>query len=183
MYKSNYVLFMKLSGTARHMPKLRNYNLVRDMWNTPTYINKYLSRTERAHIAKMYCGNLPLRVETGRYRNVPLNERLCTYCQLDEIEDDVHFIVRCPLLHTDLRLTLMANMHTDLDINLSAKDLFIFICFNAPPNALGQYIIKGMQRRRSTVLCPELYISTRHILCKCIIFKYPCLFFLCIPCA
>ena len=135
---------------ARQMPKLRNYNLVRDMWNTPTYINKYLSRTERAHIAKMYCGNLPLRVETGRYRNVPLNERLCTYCQLDEIEDDVHFIVRCPL-HTDLRLTLMANIHMDLDSNLSAKDLFIYICFNAPPKALGQYIIKGMQRRQSIV--------------------------------
>ena len=63
---------------AQQMPKLRNYNLVRDMWNTPTCINKYLSRIERAHIAKMYCGNLPLRVETGRYRNVPLNEILCT---------------------------------------------------------------------------------------------------------
>ena len=39
-----------------------------------------------------------LRIHTGRYVNssVPRNERYCLYCRLHDIEDEFHFILKCP---------------------------------------------------------------------------------------
>ena len=34
--------------------------------------------------------------ETGRYSNIPVEQRLCEYCKSD-IEDEFHLILKCPL--------------------------------------------------------------------------------------
>ena len=40
-------------------------------------------------------GILPLRVETGRFQNMELNERKCIYCNSGNIEDENHFLFHC----------------------------------------------------------------------------------------
>ena len=40
---------------------------------------------------------LPLNIETGRFRNQALEERLCTLCESNEIEDESHFLFKCSL--------------------------------------------------------------------------------------
>ena len=40
---------------------------------------------------------LPLTVEVGRFNSVPEDERLCTLCNLNVIEDELHFVFHCPL--------------------------------------------------------------------------------------
>ena len=40
---------------------------------------------------------LPLNIETGRFRNQALDERLCTACEFNEIEDESHFLFQCSL--------------------------------------------------------------------------------------
>ena len=38
-----------------------------------------------------------LLIETGRYTNIPRNEtRICKNCTNQEIEDETHFLTRCP---------------------------------------------------------------------------------------
>ena len=39
---------------------------------------------------------LRLFIETGRYTNIPRNERICKNCINQEIEDETHFLTRCP---------------------------------------------------------------------------------------
>ena len=36
-----------------------------------------------------------LNIESGRFRQVSRNERLCVYCE-NEVEDEFHFILKCP---------------------------------------------------------------------------------------
>ena len=42
-------------------------------------------------------------MESGRFRNEQLHERVCTFCKNNCIEDKEHFPVKCPLL-TNLRM-------------------------------------------------------------------------------
>ncbi len=42
--------------------------------------------------AKLRCGILPLHIETGRYTNTELENRLCEFCEKNVIEDEKHFI-------------------------------------------------------------------------------------------
>ena len=43
-----------------------------------------------------------LNIETGRYRSVDRNLRLCTLCSRNEVEDEFHFILVCPV-YNDIR--------------------------------------------------------------------------------
>ena len=66
-----------------------------------------LTIRERSSIAKLYCGNLPLKVETGRYRNVPRDQRLCHNCYV--VEDEVHFLTERELYNA-IRNTMTENL-------------------------------------------------------------------------
>ena len=39
-------------------------------------------------------GILPLNVETGRYKNIPADQRFCFVCK-ESIEDEMHFLFEC----------------------------------------------------------------------------------------
>ena len=41
-------------------------------------------------------------IENGRYIDLEGNQRICFMCQLNEIEDEYHIILRC-LVNTDIR--------------------------------------------------------------------------------
>ena len=117
---------------SRIMPKLRTYNILKTNWEIPSYVKKYLTRIQRAHIAKLFSGNLPLRVETGRYRSIPLENRLCTHCNLNQVEDEIHFITSCEL-YTDIRVILAESNGIDLAVD-NISELFVNICNNVPPS-------------------------------------------------
>jgi hypothetical protein len=40
-----------------------------------------------------------LYIETGRYKNIPRNERLCKNCSANEIEDEAHFLIKSEKFH------------------------------------------------------------------------------------
>ena len=39
-----------------------------------------------------------LRIQTGRYGNdrLPRNERICVYFDLNDIDDELHLLLKCP---------------------------------------------------------------------------------------
>ena len=97
-----------LWDTSRHMPKVSNYK-VKDVFSVPRYVFQHLTRQERSALAKLYCGNLPLKVETGRYRNIPREQRLCTTCNV--LDDEVHFIVECERHTEDRNITMYVKQY------------------------------------------------------------------------
>jgi hypothetical protein len=52
-------------------------------------------------------GALPLAYETGRYSRppVPVDDRLCVYCNSGRVENEKHFLMECNL-YDDLRYNL-----------------------------------------------------------------------------
>ncbi len=58
------------------------------------YLNNNLSISQRSYVAKLRIGTLPLKLETGRYTGIPVEDRLCS-CG-EEVETEEHFLLRCP---------------------------------------------------------------------------------------
>ena len=57
-------------------------------------------------LTQLRCGSLKLNIETGRYNNVPRNERLCQCCNMKAIENEYHFVMICPA-YRHLRLRFL----------------------------------------------------------------------------
>ena len=50
---------------------------------------------ERSYLTQLRLGILPINIETGRYKSIPLERRICTLCNLDQIEDEIHILFYC----------------------------------------------------------------------------------------
>ena len=56
-----------------------------------------LYRRKRSLLAQFRMGVLPLAIETGRFKGIKLNERLCKFCNSQDIEDEKHMLCKCNL--------------------------------------------------------------------------------------
>ena len=75
--------------------KLRYYNLYKFDKSIEDYLLLNLSRYQRSIFAQFRHGILPLEIEVGRYRNAPLQDRICQLCST-AVEDEIHFLCDCP---------------------------------------------------------------------------------------
>ena len=74
---------------------------------TENYVKVFMSRKQRTLLAQLRLGILPLEIETGRFRNVKdavtgnfrklrEDERICKICEMNQVENEFHFICVCP---------------------------------------------------------------------------------------
>ncbi len=55
-------------------PKLHTYATFKSNFGAEPYVVSYMSRSERSLLAQLRVGVLPLKIETGRYCNLKLEE-------------------------------------------------------------------------------------------------------------
>ena len=94
-----------LRGPGRN--KLRTYRGFKNKIFVEPYLKVRMQRPYRAALAKFRSGVAPLKIETGRYSNTPECERLCTLCNENCIENEVHVVTQCQL-YQDIREVLYA---------------------------------------------------------------------------
>ena len=95
-------------------PKLRTYRNYKTKMRTEDYLINITNRATRSLLAKFRCGILQLRIETGRFINEKLEDRVCQMCKNDNIEDEYHFLCICPL-YDNFRKTLYDNVSNKYD--------------------------------------------------------------------
>jgi hypothetical protein len=107
---------------------LRTYRQFKANLEKEDYLNINIPRYQRSAYTKLRCGVLPLAIETGRYTRTPLEQRLCTLCNLEKVENEVHFLIECPM-YVDLRYNLIQKACTENNnfMNLNDTDKFNFI--------------------------------------------------------
>lgn len=115
-------------GNGRN--KLRTYRIFKKEYKCEPYLKCSMSRQHRSAYAKFRCGVAPLRIETGRYENIHLNNRVCFNCQT-EIEDERHALINCPL-YSDFRDAVFEKCQLSnnqfLDMDDYEKLTFILNC-------------------------------------------------------
>ena len=76
-------------------PKLRSYKLFKISLQTEDYIKCRMSKQQRSLLARFRCGILQLRIETDRFTNIKLENRICQLCEENTVEDELHFLCQC----------------------------------------------------------------------------------------
>ena len=63
-------------------PKLRTYRTFKATFATENYVIKNISRRKRSLLCQLRIGILPLRIETGRFRNLPVKNGFVRYAEM-----------------------------------------------------------------------------------------------------
>jgi hypothetical protein len=74
------------------------------------YLTKHINPVYKMYITRFRLSSHNLNIEQGRYVNVIRERRLCTMCNCNDVEDEFHFIFKCPL-YDDLRKTYIKNYY------------------------------------------------------------------------
>ena len=94
MYLTNWREGMEVSSS------LSLFRNLKYSYQPAPYLYKVLNKKYRNAISKLRLSSHPLLVETGRYTGVPREQRKCTLCELNDIEDEYHFVLRCSKYQT-----------------------------------------------------------------------------------
>ena len=92
--------------------KLRFYRLFKTDFKVEPFVTINLPTSHRSLLAQLRYGVLPLKLETGRFINLPINERKCIFCDEQVVETEIHFLFECNL-YTTLRTKFYAEMEAD----------------------------------------------------------------------
>jgi hypothetical protein len=76
-------------------PKLRTYITFKNTFTTEEYVQYCNSRTKRSFLAQFRSGTLPLAIETGRFKNLKPEDRVCELCNCGDTESEFHFLSIC----------------------------------------------------------------------------------------
>ena len=80
-------------------PKCTYYKYLIDVYSLQYYLSKFIPVHLRKCITKFHLSSHNLAIETGRYSTTDRSKRTRFSC-VDEIEDEYHFILVCPLYHS-----------------------------------------------------------------------------------
>ena len=130
-------------------PKLRTYIIFKNEFTVENYIKYHMHKRKRSLLSQLRLGILPLAIETGRYCNVPLNDRLCKVCNDNVIENEFHFVMKCTL-YQDLRTVLfnsalLLNPKFLSEMDENAKFVFLFMKCH---KSLSQFTNDAFIRRK-----------------------------------
>ncbi len=104
-------------------------------------------------LAKIRCGVSPIRIETGGYAQLALNDRKCILRQADSIGSEEHVILKCDA-YADIRDDLFAHIRT------------IYPHFNnlSPNNKLSFILSRYLTTAQSALTCHNILQKKRNLM-------------------
>ncbi len=139
------------------LPKLRTYKLFKNEFRLENYLLDLKDIRYQISLARFRTSSHRLRIETGRYDKpiTPVENRKCRHCDLDALEDELHFLLVCPLYSTERRVLIdkCNEFFTDFD-TLNNNDKFKLIMGNKDKeiiSCVAQYIHQSFNIRNSQV--------------------------------
>ena len=132
--------------------KLRYYNLYKVDNSRAEYVSMNISKYQRSLYAQFRLGILPLEIEVGRFRNLELGLRICKMCNLELVEDEIHFLCDCPK-YSDYRENLfsIASISNPAFLNLDSLDKFVYLIANHE-RAVITYVYNAFRKRQGCMI-------------------------------
>ena len=131
----------------RYKDKLRYYNMYKCNREKEEYLSYNITRYQRSLMAQFRFGILPLEIEVGRFRDIPLCNRICLMCNLNVVEDEIHFLCECKR-YDDYRSVLFATA-TEADPNFPSKDIidkFVYLMSDQQKSVIT-FLTNSVQKR------------------------------------
>ena len=93
LMKKKYVSYW--NNTLQHSCKLCFYHSINKNYSPSAYLDSTRKNPVRTTLVKLRIGCHNLRVETGRYDKIPLDERICPLCSGNKIQDEILLLLAC----------------------------------------------------------------------------------------
>lgn len=140
-----------VNGRGRN--KLRTYRFFKQNYDVEEYCLTILPANHRSAFTKFRCGVAPIRIETGRYENISVDDRKCPFCKI-HVEDECHVILECPIYH-DLRLIILQKAVENCEefLNLEKADKLKHLFTNPSLIRCCAKTCYDILKRRSLLLC------------------------------
>ena len=104
-----------------------------------------------------------LRIQTGRYERKPnkenklikivREERRCLYCNNNDVEDEIHFLLKCPLYSIEIEIVMDFIYNDNNQVaSLQTNDKFYWLLNDENINIinkLSECILKNFEKRFS----------------------------------
>ena len=84
----------KWSDTVHNNSSCINYRAMTLVKRMQNYVLK-LPKCYIYSMCKLKCVNHYMPIVAGRYSNIPIDERICKICQINEIGDEFHYLFNC----------------------------------------------------------------------------------------
>ena len=132
-------------------PKLRTYITIKEEYGCENYVKMDLTRQQRSLLAQLRCGILPIALETGRFTNTAVEDRLCKMCTSNSVENELHFTLICPLYKEHRDKLLRA---AEIDRASSLAEQFKTL-FEKAPRKLAKYIVDIWNKRKEAMFVSQ----------------------------
>lgn len=77
-------------------PKLRTYRKFKDDISKEQYVVGLYSHQKKEFNGTPQNRYITTELETGRFTGLPVDERNCQICNRGSVEDEIHFVCKCP---------------------------------------------------------------------------------------
>lgn len=154
-YSDNFFtrIHSKFGQDGKSSNKLKMYSKVKTCYSVEPYLVNSLPVTITRAIAKLRISAHNLEIEKGRRQTnyVLPQDRLCKCCSMNEIEDEIHFIVNCPS-YDSIRSRTLA-LCFDIDRLTPTETLTKLFCSeeHGVLLRLGNFIVESFKLRESII--------------------------------
>ena len=136
-------------GKINSSNKLKVFSQLKTEPGRETYLSKVIISKHRRAMSKLRLGAHSLEIERGRYEEADRADRLCKHCQafgLQEVEDEAHFLLKCPQ-YKELREDLLPQNILE-DLNLNTEQKFVRIISDTDScQSVAKFIYHAFQDR------------------------------------
>ena len=134
--------------------KLRIFRTFKQDYCMEGYLLLLPNLKHMSTIARFRMCSHTLAIETGRHAKpkIAKEERKCRYCNLDEVEDEKHFLLKCPLYNEE-RLSLFNSVVLNVSA-MSQGDVFVYLLSCKEPTtvkALGTFLHNAFMKREKAM--------------------------------
>ena len=138
--------------------KLTFYSQFRTDCHKADFLNTINNPIHKKTLNKFRLGNHQLLIETGRHTipKTPENLRICPFCQINEVEHELHFMLSCPF-YNNLRSKFFDDIKKRYPNfnNLDNNSKIVFFFNNVDPficRLTAAYVHLCMDLRQSSVI-------------------------------
>ena len=125
--------------------KLNLYQTFKTNYNEEPYLMAIHNVEQRIQYTKFRISNHNLAIEEGRYGKVPIENRLCTFCNNSEIETERHMLFKCAH-YAEIRSEFLVRLTAVKDIKTENENEFLHFLMTIHDHKLIRLVSKFILR-------------------------------------
>ena len=111
--------------------KLRTYYKFKNIFKKELYLDNVSNFEHRRNLTQLRISAHKLAIEKDRYKNINKEKRICKYCSLNAVEDEMHFLLECTSYQKERKelLDIVSKQCKNFEL-LSTENKFIWLLSN-----------------------------------------------------